>query len=72
MSETKTVKVEAELPEWAFEALKELAFKRGENANTVLQRAIATEKYFADKIGSGAKVLLENPDKSFRLVEFKS
>jgi hypothetical protein len=43
-----------------------LANKRGVSANTVLQDAIAREKYLSDKEDSGASVLIEEKDKTFK------
>ena len=68
---TDTVKVQAEISEELFSALKELAAKRGVTANTVLQQAIATEKLLADNIGADDKVLIAKPDKSMRQVIFE-
>lgn len=65
------VKVSAELPKELLEALEQLARQRGVSANTVLQQAIQTEKFFADKLAAGNKVLLENKDRSFEQVPFK-
>ena len=44
-----TVPVTANLSKDLFDALVELANQRGVSANTVLQQAIATEKYLSDK-----------------------
>jgi hypothetical protein len=44
----------------------ETAEKRGVSANTVLQDAITREKYLSDKEDSGASILIEEKDKSFK------
>jgi hypothetical protein len=62
------VKITANLPKELFDALVELANKRGVSANTVLQEAVAREKYFSDKEASGASILIEEKDKSFKKV----
>ena len=64
MSEQFTV----ELDDDDIEALKQLATRRGMSVNDVLKRAIAQSKYFEDAEESGSKVLLQEPDKSFRKV----
>lgn len=64
----KTIPVSAELPEALYKVLVELADKRGVSANTVLQQALETEKYFADKERDGAKVLIEEHDKTIKRV----
>jgi predicted transcriptional regulator len=65
----KTVSITAEIPEDLYNALLELANKRGVSANTVLSQAINTEKYLADSEAAGAKVLVERRDRKFeRLV----
>jgi hypothetical protein len=62
----ETVPVTANLSKDLFDALVELANKRGVSANTVLQDAIAREKYLSDKEDSGASVLIEEKDKTFK------
>lgn len=54
------VKIEAELSRENFEALKELAQKRGLDANTVLQQAISTEKLIADNVGPKDELLIKS------------
>jgi hypothetical protein len=64
----ETVPVTANLPKELFDALVELAKQRGVSANTVLQDAIAREKYLSDKEASGASILIEEKDKTFKKV----
>lgn len=64
----KSIPIQGELPESLFNALVELAEKRGVSANTVLQQALETEKYLSDKENSGAKVLIEEADKTLKRV----
>ena len=64
----ETVTVSSTLPKSLFDALVELAKKRGVSANTVLQDAIAREKYFSEKEASGASILIEEKDKSLKKV----
>lgn len=71
MADEAKVKVSAELPKDLLDILEQLARQRGVSANTVLQQAIQTEKFFADKLAAGNKVLLENKDRSFEQVSFK-
>ncbi|WP_288588520.1 hypothetical protein [uncultured Methylobacterium sp.] len=65
-----TVTVQAELSKSAFEALKDLARRRGVDANTALQQAIATDKLISDNVGVRDKVLIERPDKTYARVIF--
>ena len=62
------VKFTADLPKALFDALVYLATKRGVTANTVLQEAVAREKYFPEKQATGASILIEEKDKSFKKV----
>lgn len=62
------VKITADLSKELFDTLIELAKQRGVSANTVLQDAIAREKYFSDKEASGASILIEEKDKTFKKV----
>ena len=62
------VKITADLSKDLFDTLIELAKQRGVSANTVLQDAIAREKYFSDKEASGASILIEEKDKTFKKV----
>lgn len=64
----KTVQITAELPESLFNALIDLAKKRGVSANTVLQRAVETEKFFAEKEDEGSHVLIEERNKNIKRV----
>jgi hypothetical protein len=64
----KTIPIKGELPESLFNALVELAKKRGVSANTVLQQALETETYLAGKERDGAKVLIEEADKTVKRV----
>jgi hypothetical protein len=57
------VKVEAEISQANFEALKDLAQKRGLDANTVLQQAIATEKLISDNVGPDDELLIKRGDR---------
>jgi hypothetical protein len=62
------VPVTASLSKELFDALVDLANKRGVSANTVLQDAIAREKYLSDKEDTGASVLIQEKDKTFKKV----
>ena len=66
-----SVSVEAELPAELFEALKELAARRGVDANTVLQQAIKTEKLLADNVGVDDEVLIRKSNNSYSRVLFE-
>jgi hypothetical protein len=66
-----SVSIEAELPRELFEALKELALRRGLDANTVLQQAIQTEKLLADNVGIDDEVLIKKSNNSYSRVLFE-
>ncbi|GAC1500772.1 MAG: hypothetical protein NVS4B4_14320 [Bradyrhizobium sp.] len=62
------VPITATLSKSLYDALVKLATERGVSANTVLQQAIAREKFLSDKEGSGASVLIEEKDKSIKKI----
>ncbi len=66
-----TIAVQAELSKSAFDALKELARRRGVDANTVLQQAITTEKLLSDHVGVDDRLLIERPNKTYARVMFR-
>jgi hypothetical protein len=66
------VPVTASLSKSLYDALIKLAAERGVSANTVLQQAIAREKFLSDKEGSGASVLIEEKDKSIKKITTSS
>jgi hypothetical protein len=66
-----SVNIEAELPRELFEALRELAIRRGLDANTVLQQAIQTEKLLADNVGIDDEVLIKKANNSYSRVLFE-
>ena len=59
------IAIKAELPVDLYEKMVQLADRRRVSANTILQQALETEIYLADKEEQGAKVLIEGTDKSF-------
>jgi hypothetical protein len=67
MAERK-VTVQAELPESVFNALVELANKKGVSANTAIQQAIETEKYFFEKGQEGSQVIIQDRNKRYSKV----
>ena len=48
--------------------VRELAQRKGVSMGEVISRAIGTEKYLLDRIAEGAKILIEERDKTFREV----
>ena len=66
-----TVKISANLPREDFETLKRLAAQRRVTMTVVLRDAIDTEKYFADVIANGGKVLIEDKNGVVHRVLFK-
>jgi hypothetical protein len=66
-----TVKISANLPREDFETLKHLAGQRRVTMTVVLRDAIDTEKYFADVIANGGKVLIEDKNGVVHRVLFK-
>jgi hypothetical protein len=68
---TQTVKVQAELPVDLFNALKELAIRRGVSANTIVQQAIRTEKLLADNVAPDDKVLITKKNNTVQQILFE-
>jgi hypothetical protein len=68
----KTEKYEVELSPENIEALKSLATRRGMDANTIIQQAIATEKLIADNVGENDDLLIKKGDKFQKIVFDKS
>ena len=60
------VKVTVNLSEEDVEALKEIAARRGITLTESIRRAIAMERFVDEAQVSGAKILIEEPDKSVR------
>ncbi|TCZ66092.1 ribbon-helix-helix protein, CopG family [Roseicella aquatilis] len=52
----------------AEQAVRELTRRRGVSMGEVIRRALSTEKFLADKQAEGAKVLIQEPDKTIREV----
>lgn len=65
-----SVRVEAELTREQFDTLKELAGRRGVDANTVLRQAIATEKLLADAVKPSDEVLIKRSNNTYSKVLF--
>lgn len=65
----KTAKYEVELSDENIRALQDLAARRGKDANTIIQQAIATEKLIADHVGKDDDLLIKKGD-SFQKVVF--
>lgn len=60
------VKVTVNLPVDELEDLKRLAADQKITVTEALRRAIATEKFLREEAKAGSKVLLRDPDKSYR------
>jgi cysteine synthase len=52
----------------AMAALRALADQRGVTLGQALGQAIASEKFLADEVNKGGKVLIEKPDQTIREV----
>jgi hypothetical protein len=68
--ERKIVKVSVNLPDDLVRDLKAMAEERGTSVTEVLKAAIGTERYLAERITNGAKVLVEEKDKSVKQLVF--
>lgn len=68
MTDDATVQIQAEVTPEQFAALKELANRRGVDANTVLQQAITTEKLIADNVTKGDELLIKKGDTVSRVI----
>lgn len=66
------VKISANLPEDAVQALRNIADAEGITVTEVLRRAISTQKFVHDTVSAGSKLLVEDPtEKSLRQVVFR-
>ncbi len=65
------VKVTVKLPREIAEILRDLAHERGATVTETLRKAIVNERFLADAMDDGAKVLLEYPGKELRQVIFR-
>ena len=62
------MKVTVNLPEKILQDLEAIAAERGITKTEALRRAIGVQKFLHDSVKDGSKILLEDPDKKFRLV----
>jgi hypothetical protein len=68
----QVVKVTANLPLPVFDALQEIARKRGISMTEALRQAISTEKFVEDVLDRGDTIMVENKEKDVvREVIFK-
>ena len=67
--ETRTVVID--MPVEQFEKISQLAKIQGITATSALAKAIETEFYIKEQIGKGARILVQNPDRSIREIAFK-
>ncbi len=63
-------KVTVNLPTSVIDALKDLAFARRTNLTEVIKSAIGTEKYIADCLARGEKILIDKGNGNIREVIF--
>lgn len=61
MTDTERVKVTITLSDKALRAVRDLARWRGITMTEVFRQAITTEKYLADALRNGDKILLDGP-----------
>lgn len=64
----RMVKTTVNLPADTVELLRGMAVARGTTVTDVLRRAIWLEKYFYDATMTGARILVEEPDKIIKEV----
>jgi hypothetical protein len=62
------IKITVNLPEQVFQDLETMAAEQGITKTETLRRAISVQKFLRDSVKDGSKILLEDPDKTFRLV----
>ena len=60
------VKLSVNLSREVVEALKDIAQEQGTTVTEALRKAISTEKFLRDAAKEGAKVLIEDKDKSVK------
>jgi hypothetical protein len=63
-----TVKISANLPKDAFDALKQLSEKKGVSMTEILRRAIGTEKLLSDTVDANGKVLIQEANNKVKQV----
>jgi len=71
VTDDSSVQIQAQVTPDQLQALKDLALRRGVDANTVLQQAISTEKLLADNISPGEDLLIKKNDNTFSKIVFE-
>ncbi len=71
MSDDASVQIQAQVTPDQFQALKDLADRRGVDANTVLQQAITTAKLIDDNVAPGDDLLIRKKDNTFSKILFR-
>ena len=62
--------VTADLTDEQYQALLDIASKRGVDANTALQQAISTEKLIADNVNPSDDLLIKRSDNQVTKINF--
>jgi hypothetical protein len=70
LGKTPLVKCHFNLPEEELNKLRRLCDDRDMSIGTFVRRAIGTEIFLQEAIKNGGKILIENPDGTFRKVKF--
>ena len=65
------VKTSMNLPQSDLEALRAMAAEANISMADMVRRALSTEKFVRDTVARGAKVLIEEQDKSYKHVLFR-
>ena len=63
-------KVTVNLPDQTVEAIQEIARKRGTTVTEALKQVIENQRFLQEEVEGGNKVLIKNPDQSYREVLF--
>ncbi len=68
--EGKGVRLSVNLSAEAAEAIRTITSRRGVTLTEALRRAISTQKYIDDAAQRGARILIEEPDKTLKELIF--
>ena len=63
-------KVTVNLHDQTVEAIQEIARKRGTTVTEALKQVIENQRFLQEEVEGGNKVLIKNPDQSYREVLF--
>lgn len=63
-------KLTVSLPDEDIETINKVSARLGLTKTDVIRRALALEKFYVEKTGSGSKFIVEDPDKRQQIITF--